>query len=58
MEGGLDITQLGCYGVQLTRHGGERVEGGAGKGDEDRFAIRQTGELVVVEDRELGRGKV
>jgi len=43
VEGGLDIAQLGCYGVQLTRHGGERVEGGAGKGDEDR---------------ELSRGKV
>jgi len=58
VEGGLDITQLGCYGVQLTGHGGERVEGGAGKGDEDRLAVRQTGELVIVEDRELGRGKV
>ena len=58
MEGGLYITQLGCYGVQLTRHGGERVEGGAGEGDEDRLAVRQTGELVIVEDRELSRGKV
>ena len=58
MEGGLDITQLGCYGVQLTCHGGERVQGGAGNGDEDRLAVRQTGALVIVEDRELGRGKV
>ena len=58
MEGGLDISQLGCYGVQLTRHGGDRVEGGAGKGDEDRLAVRQAGELVIVEDRELGRREV
>jgi len=49
---------LGCYGVQLTHHGGERVEGGAGKGYEERLAVRQAGELVIVEDRELSRGKV
>jgi len=58
VEGGLNIAQLGCYSVQLTRHGGERVEGGAGKGDEDRLAVRQAGELMIVEDRELSRGKV
>jgi len=58
VEGGLNIAQLGCYGVQLTRHGGERVEGGAGKGDEDRFAVRQAGQLMIIEDRELSRGKV
>jgi len=58
VEGGLNIAQLGCYHVQLTRHGGERVEGGAGKGDEDRLAVRQAGELMIVEDRELRRGKV
>ena len=49
---------MGCYGVQLTRHGGESVEGGAREGDEDRLAVRQAGELVIVEDRELSRGKV
>jgi len=58
VEGGLNIAQLGCYGVQLTRHGGERVEGGAGKGDEDRLAVRQAGQLMIIEDRELSRGKV
>jgi len=49
---------LGCYGVKLTRHGRERVEGGAGKGDENRLPVRQAGELVIVEDRELDRGEV
>ena len=58
MDCWLDVAQLGCYGVQLMRHGRERVEGGAGEGDEDRLAVRQAGELVIVEDWELGRGKV
>jgi len=58
VEGSLNIVQLGCYGVQLTRHGGERVERGAGTGDEDRLAVRQAGELMIVEDGELSRGKV
>jgi len=39
-------------------HGRERVEGGAGKGDEDRLAVRQAGELMIVEDREFDRGEV
>ena len=42
----------------LTRHGRECVEGGAGKGDENRFAIQEAGELVVVEDGELRGGEV
>ena len=41
----------------MTRHGRECVEGGAGKGDENRLTVRQAGELVIVEDRDLGRGK-
>jgi len=49
---------LGCYGVELTRHGRERVESGAGKGDENGLAVRQAGELMIVEDRELDRGEV
>ena len=32
--------------------------GGAGKGDEDRFAVRMARELVIVEDWELDRGEV
>jgi len=40
------------------RHGCERVEGGAGKGDENRLAIRQGGDLVIVENTELDRGEV
>jgi len=44
--------------VQLTRHGREGVESRAGKRDEDRLAVREAGELVVVEDRELNGGKV
>ena len=53
MDGGLDIAWLGCYGVYMTRHGREHVEGGAGKGDEDSFAVRKVGELAIVEDMEL-----
>jgi len=49
---------LGRYGVELTRHGRERVEGGAGKGDENRLTVRQAGELVIVEDGELDRSEV
>ena len=49
---------MGCYGVELTRHGHERVEGGAGKGDENGLAVRQAGELMIVGDRELDRGEV
>ena len=49
---------MGCYGVELTRHGRERIEGAAGKGDENRFAVRQAGELVIVEDGELDRREV
>ena len=49
---------MGCYGVQLTRHGGERVQGRAAEGEKDGLAIREFGKLVIVEDRELGRGEV
>jgi len=49
---------LGCYGIQLTRHGREGVEGGAGKGDEDSFAVRKFRELAVVEDWELDSSEV
>ena len=27
VDGLLDVAQLGCYGVELTRHGRERVQG-------------------------------
>jgi len=57
-NGSLDIAQLGCYGLVLTCHGRERVQGGAGEGDEDRLAVRKARELVVVENRELGRSEV
>jgi len=30
VDGLLDIAQLACYGVKLTRHGREHVEGRAG----------------------------
>jgi len=49
---------LGCYGVKLTRHGHERIEGGAGKGEENRFSVRKAGELVIVDDWELDRSDV
>jgi len=39
-------------------HGRKCVEGGAGKGDEDRLAVREARELVIVEDRDLDRGEV
>jgi len=39
-------------------HGRECIEGGAGKGDENRLSVRQAGELVVVEYWELNGGKV
>jgi len=49
---------LGCYGVELTRHGRERVQGGAGEGNEDHLPVRQFRELVIVEDWNLDRGEV
>ena len=53
----MDIDQLGCYGVEQTRHGREGVEGGAGMGDEDCFAVRKLSELMIVENRELNPGE-
>jgi len=49
---------LGCYGVQLTRHGGKRIQGRAAEGEEDGLAIREIRELGIVEDRKLDRGEV
>jgi len=49
---------LVCYGVQLTRHGGERIQGRAAEGEEDGLAIREFEELVIAEDGELCRAEV
>jgi len=34
------------------------IKSRAGKGDKDRFIVREGGELVVLEDRELNGSKI
>jgi len=40
------------------RHGCERVQGGAGEGNEDHLPVPQFRELVIVEDWKLDQGEV